>query len=171
MFQGRVGQSKYPMSCRIVSGYFFWLYILLVERTLLTQIINCSYCQSGTKSSDPFRNDTTLRPYACTPGTFFLREPAPMKCKRMWWATHNHVQLVSSAKQLRHRRKVMGPARHHFNAQKEQPTHGPLQKDSIPSTLVRLNPPRVCQDSTHLQFKLPSVSSFSFYHVITRELV
>ena len=29
-----------------------------------------SYCQNGTKTSDPFRNDTTLRPYACTPGTF-----------------------------------------------------------------------------------------------------
>ncbi|KAL7555003.1 hypothetical protein ACHAWF_018580 [Thalassiosira exigua] len=28
------------------------------------------YCQNGTKTSDPFRNDTTLRPYACTPGTF-----------------------------------------------------------------------------------------------------
>ena len=29
-----------------------------------------SYCQNGTKTSDPFRNDTTLRPYACTPGTY-----------------------------------------------------------------------------------------------------
>jgi len=28
------------------------------------------YCQNFTKTSDPFRNDTTLRPYACTPGTF-----------------------------------------------------------------------------------------------------
>ena len=28
------------------------------------------YCLNGTKTSDPFRNDTTLRPYACSPGTF-----------------------------------------------------------------------------------------------------
>jgi hypothetical protein len=28
------------------------------------------YCESFTKTSDPFRNDTTLRPYACTPGTY-----------------------------------------------------------------------------------------------------
>lgn len=28
------------------------------------------YCQNFTKTSDPFRNDTTLRPYACTPGTY-----------------------------------------------------------------------------------------------------
>lgn len=30
------------------------------------------YCQNGTQTSDPFRNDTTLRPYACTPGTYCL---------------------------------------------------------------------------------------------------
>lgn len=29
-----------------------------------------SFCRNGTKTSDPFRNDTTLRPYACSPGTF-----------------------------------------------------------------------------------------------------
>lgn len=28
------------------------------------------YCPSGTQTSDPFRNDTTLRPYACAPGTY-----------------------------------------------------------------------------------------------------
>ena len=28
------------------------------------------YCLNGTKMSDPFRNDTILRPYACSPGTF-----------------------------------------------------------------------------------------------------
>lgn len=28
------------------------------------------YCLNGTKTSDPFRNDTTLRPYACSAGTF-----------------------------------------------------------------------------------------------------
>lgn len=30
------------------------------------------YCPSGTQTSDPFRNDTTLRPYPCTPGTYCL---------------------------------------------------------------------------------------------------
>ena len=30
------------------------------------------YCQNGTLTSDPFRNDTTLRPYACAPGTYCL---------------------------------------------------------------------------------------------------
>ncbi|KAA0165573.1 hypothetical protein FNF28_03425 [Cafeteria roenbergensis] len=28
------------------------------------------YCLSGTSTADPFRNDTTLRPYACRPGTW-----------------------------------------------------------------------------------------------------
>ena len=28
------------------------------------------FCQNGTITSDPFRNDTTLRPYACRPGTY-----------------------------------------------------------------------------------------------------
>lgn len=27
---------------------------------------------SGTATIDPFRNDTTLRPYACSPGTYCL---------------------------------------------------------------------------------------------------
>lgn len=30
------------------------------------------YCPSGTQTSDPFRNDTTLRPYPCAPGTYCL---------------------------------------------------------------------------------------------------
>jgi hypothetical protein len=30
------------------------------------------YCPNGTITSDPFRNDTTLRPYACSPGTYCL---------------------------------------------------------------------------------------------------
>uniref|UniRef100_A0A7S2LSA9 IPT/TIG domain-containing protein n=1 Tax=Leptocylindrus danicus TaxID=163516 RepID=A0A7S2LSA9_9STRA len=30
------------------------------------------YCQNGTQTSDPFRNDTTLRPYPCSPGTYCL---------------------------------------------------------------------------------------------------
>ena len=30
------------------------------------------YCQNGTMTSDPFRNDTTLRPYACSPGSYCL---------------------------------------------------------------------------------------------------
>jgi hypothetical protein len=30
------------------------------------------YCPNGTVTVDPFRNDTTLRPYACTAGTFCL---------------------------------------------------------------------------------------------------
>ena len=30
------------------------------------------YCPSGTETVDPFRNDTTLRPYACSPGTYCL---------------------------------------------------------------------------------------------------
>eukprot|EP00804_Cyclotella_cryptica_P031375 CCRYP_012196-RE/>CCRYP_012196-RE protein AED:0.02 eAED:0.02 QI:303/0.85/0.87/1/0.71/0.62/8/63/3730 len=30
------------------------------------------YCQNGTQTSDPFRNDTTLRPLACPPGTYCL---------------------------------------------------------------------------------------------------
>eukprot|EP00941_MAST-03F_sp_MAST-3F-sp1_P003443 g3443.t1 len=29
-----------------------------------------NYCQNGTITSDPFRNDTTLRPYPCPPGSF-----------------------------------------------------------------------------------------------------
>ena len=28
------------------------------------------YCPPGTQTSDPFRNDTTLRPYPCKPGTY-----------------------------------------------------------------------------------------------------
>ena len=28
------------------------------------------YCLNGTQTSDPFRNDTTLRPYPCSPGTY-----------------------------------------------------------------------------------------------------
>ena len=38
--------------------------------TLVSNKCYSSYCHNGTKTSDPFRNDTTLRPYACTPGTF-----------------------------------------------------------------------------------------------------
>ncbi|CAM9397259.1 unnamed protein product, partial [Laminaria digitata] len=30
------------------------------------------YCPSGTVTSDPFRNDTTLRPYPCSPGSYCL---------------------------------------------------------------------------------------------------
>lgn len=30
------------------------------------------YCNNGTQTSDPFRNDTTLRPYPCSPGTYCL---------------------------------------------------------------------------------------------------
>jgi hypothetical protein len=30
------------------------------------------YCPNGTITVDPFRNDTTLRPYACTGGTYCL---------------------------------------------------------------------------------------------------
>lgn len=30
------------------------------------------YCPIGTQTSDPFRNDTTLRPYPCPPGTYCL---------------------------------------------------------------------------------------------------
>jgi hypothetical protein len=30
------------------------------------------YCLNGTVTADPFRNDTTLRPYACRPGTYCL---------------------------------------------------------------------------------------------------
>jgi hypothetical protein len=30
------------------------------------------YCQNGTATVDPFRNDTTLRPYPCSPGTYCL---------------------------------------------------------------------------------------------------
>ena len=30
------------------------------------------YCPNGTLTSDPFRNDTTLRPYPCRPGTYCL---------------------------------------------------------------------------------------------------
>jgi len=30
------------------------------------------YCQSGTQTTDPFRNDTTHRPYPCSPGTYCL---------------------------------------------------------------------------------------------------
>lgn len=30
------------------------------------------FCSNGTMTSDPFRNDTTLRPYPCKPGTYCL---------------------------------------------------------------------------------------------------
>ncbi len=30
------------------------------------------YCPEGTATSDPFRNDTTLRPYPCDPGSYCL---------------------------------------------------------------------------------------------------
>lgn len=30
------------------------------------------YCPDGTATSDPFRNDTTLRPYPCSPGSYCL---------------------------------------------------------------------------------------------------
>ena len=30
------------------------------------------YCNNGTRTSDPFRNDTTLRPYPCKPGTYCI---------------------------------------------------------------------------------------------------
>lgn len=30
------------------------------------------YCPNGTATVDPFRNDTSLRPYPCTPGTYCL---------------------------------------------------------------------------------------------------
>lgn len=30
------------------------------------------YCPNGTVTSDPFRNDTTLRPYPCSPGSYCL---------------------------------------------------------------------------------------------------
>lgn len=45
------------------------------RRGLSTPNIRCPagfYCSNGTQTSDPFRNDTTLRPYACTPGTYCL---------------------------------------------------------------------------------------------------
>lgn len=30
------------------------------------------YCPAGAVTSDPFRNDTTLRPYPCSPGSYCL---------------------------------------------------------------------------------------------------
>ena len=39
------------MLCRCIAGY---------------------YCNNGTETIDPLRNDTTLRPYPCTPGTYCL---------------------------------------------------------------------------------------------------
>ncbi len=29
------------------------------------------YCPGGSVTADPFRNDTTLRPYPCDPGTYY----------------------------------------------------------------------------------------------------
>lgn len=31
------------------------------------------YCNNGTLTSDPYRNDTTLRPYPCRPGTYCVK--------------------------------------------------------------------------------------------------
>lgn len=62
-------ESKHSMPSRIVSIVSFTHDSSLLARSCLTSD-PCSYCQNGTKTSDPFRNDTTLRPYACTPGTF-----------------------------------------------------------------------------------------------------
>ena len=42
---------------------------------LVTPNLRCPagfYCKNGTITSDPFRNDTTLRPYPCSPGSFCL---------------------------------------------------------------------------------------------------
>lgn len=41
---------------------------------LLPFVVCCAgfYCPSGTVTSDPFRNDTTLRPYPCSPGSYCL---------------------------------------------------------------------------------------------------
>ena len=68
MFQTRIVQPKYSMSGRIVSDNFACRCVLCAISPDMNSF--CSYCQNGTKTSDPFRNDTTLRPYACTPGTF-----------------------------------------------------------------------------------------------------
>ncbi|CAM9249368.1 unnamed protein product, partial [Phaeothamnion confervicola] len=40
---------------------------------LMSPNLRCApgfYCPAGTVTSDPFRNDTTARPYPCTPGTY-----------------------------------------------------------------------------------------------------
>lgn len=99
------------------------------------------------------------------PGRFVLREQVLMKCESMWWATPSPAMPVSSVKQLRRRQKVMGPAHRHFSAQKERPTHSPLRKGSTPSTQARLNPPFVCQGSTHPQFKPSTVMNALLEHL------
>lgn len=53
-----------PFSNKHASSFiFFRLDILCVAGF---------YCQAGTVTSDPFRNDTTLRPYPCSPGSYCL---------------------------------------------------------------------------------------------------
>jgi hypothetical protein len=45
------------------------------EKGLETPNLHCPkgmYCNNGTMTSDPYRNDTTLRPYPCRPGTYCL---------------------------------------------------------------------------------------------------
>ena len=45
------------------------------KQSLYTPNVRCPggfYCPNGTMTSDPFRNDTTLRPYPCRPGTYCL---------------------------------------------------------------------------------------------------
>lgn len=39
---------------------------------LLVRAVAGFYCSHGSVTSDPFRNDTTLRPYACSPGSYCL---------------------------------------------------------------------------------------------------
>lgn len=45
------------------------------EKGLASPNMRCQpgyYCPPGTQTSDPFRNDTTLRPYPCRPGSYCL---------------------------------------------------------------------------------------------------
>ncbi len=70
LFQERFGQSKHLVPSRIVSDSFVYSHSHFIKKIHQQQEFMCSYCLNETKPSDPFRNDTRLRPYACSPGTF-----------------------------------------------------------------------------------------------------
>ena len=66
--------AQQDCKCGVTVSFHDWWYTETHSSTSSPRILSfCtynSYCQNGTKTSDPFRNDTTLRPYACTPGTY-----------------------------------------------------------------------------------------------------
>jgi len=156
MFQKRIDQSKHSMPCRIVSAYICCPFYSFSESSPDQNILaaTVSMEQRRQTHSETTRHSGHMHALLAHIAS---RRQVPMKCERMFRALHSGARLASSVKQHQHHQREWVRAPLLSSAQKEQRTHGPLQKDFMPNIPVQLSRPRVCPGSTHQPFKLPNV--------------